>query len=66
MTTILRFVASDNELAETPVVAPPALTPPAVTPPGVAPPGVVHTTSWRPKFHYELIGCGLRGHELLG
>jgi len=30
------------------------------------PPGVVHTTSWRPKLHYELIGCGLRGHALLG
>jgi uncharacterized membrane protein (DUF2068 family) len=27
---------------------------------------VVRTTSWRPKFHYELIGCGLKGHELLG
>ena len=26
----------------------------------------MHTTSWRPKFHYELIGCGLRGHALLG
>ncbi|HEV7791021.1 MAG TPA: DUF2127 domain-containing protein [Pseudonocardia sp.] len=59
-------MASDNELAQTPVAAPPALTPPAVTPPGVPPPGVVHPTSWRPKFHYELIGCGLRGHELLG
>ncbi|HEY0575629.1 MAG TPA: DUF2127 domain-containing protein [Pseudonocardia sp.] len=31
-----------------------------------APPGAVRTTSWRPKFHYELIDCGLRGHELLG
>jgi uncharacterized membrane protein (DUF2068 family) len=27
---------------------------------------VVRTTSWRPAFHYELIGCGLKGHELLG
>lgn len=21
---------------------------------------------WRPRFHYELIGCGLGGHELVG
>ena len=35
--------------------------------PGVEiPPGAVRSTSWRPRFHYELIGCGLRGHELLG
>lgn len=27
---------------------------------------MVRTTSWRPTLHYELIGCGLKGHELLG
>lgn len=31
-----------------------------------APPGVVRPTGWRPKLHYELIACGLGGHELLG
>jgi uncharacterized membrane protein (DUF2068 family) len=30
------------------------------------PPGTVRPRRWRPQFHYELIGCGLRGHELLG
>lgn len=34
--------------------------------PTPAPPGVVRPTGWRPKFHYELIACGLGGHELLG
>jgi uncharacterized membrane protein (DUF2068 family) len=28
-----------------------------------SPPGVLR---FRPRFHYELIGCGLRGHELVG
>ena len=30
-----------------------------------APPGTV-TRRFRPKFHYELIVCGLRGHVLIG
>lgn len=30
------------------------------------PPGTVRPKGVRPRFHYELIGCGLRGHELLG
>ncbi|WP_028922985.1 DUF2127 domain-containing protein [Pseudonocardia acaciae] len=34
--------------------------------PASAPPGVVRPTGWRPRFHYELIACGLGGHELLG
>jgi uncharacterized membrane protein (DUF2068 family) len=30
-------------------------------------PGTVQTTRrFRPEFHYELIACGLRGHELVG
>src|SRR3978361_1919818 len=33
---------------------------------GTAPPGTERGKRLRPKFHYELIGCGLRGHELLG
>jgi uncharacterized membrane protein (DUF2068 family) len=32
----------------------------------VAPPGTEHTRRYRPKLRYELIGCGLHGHELLG
>ncbi|HET9257468.1 MAG TPA: DUF2127 domain-containing protein [Pseudonocardiaceae bacterium] len=35
-------------------------------PPGQPPPGAVRPKGVRPRFHYELIGCGLRGHELLG
>lgn len=41
---------------------------PAVTtlgPAGHRPPGTV-PPSGRPRFHYELLTCGLRGHELLG
>jgi uncharacterized membrane protein (DUF2068 family) len=34
--------------------------------PAVAPPGVVHGPRRFGKFHYELIGCGLTGHRLLG
>jgi uncharacterized membrane protein (DUF2068 family) len=30
------------------------------------PPGSVRPASRLPRFHYELIACGLRGHELLG
>jgi uncharacterized membrane protein (DUF2068 family) len=32
----------------------------------VAPPGTEHPQRYRPKLRYELIGCGLHGHELLG
>lgn len=35
-------------------------------PRGLAPPGTERGKRLRPKFHYELIGCGLGGHELLG
>jgi uncharacterized membrane protein (DUF2068 family) len=30
------------------------------------PPGTEHTRRFRPKLRYELLGCGLHGHELLG
>ena len=30
------------------------------------PPGTVPPARFRPRFHYELLTCGLRGHELLG
>ncbi|WP_433803589.1 DUF2127 domain-containing protein [Actinomycetospora sp. CA-084318] len=30
------------------------------------PPGTVPPARFRPRFHYELITCGLRGHALLG
>lgn len=33
---------------------------------GQAPPGTERPEGVRPRFHYELIGCGLRGHELVG
>jgi uncharacterized membrane protein (DUF2068 family) len=29
-------------------------------------PGTARTRRFRPRFHYELIVCGLRGHELVG
>jgi uncharacterized membrane protein (DUF2068 family) len=29
-------------------------------------PGIEKPARFRTKFHYELIGCGLRGHELVG
>src|SRR5436305_8302548 len=29
-------------------------------------PGITKPQRFRPKFHYELIACGLRGHELVG
>ena len=32
----------------------------------VAPPGTEQPRRYRPKLRYELIGCGLHGHELLG
>ena len=30
------------------------------------PPGTVPPARFRPRFHYELLTCGLRGHRLLG
>lgn len=30
------------------------------------PPGTEKTKRYRPQFRYELIGCGLHGHELIG
>ncbi len=40
----------------------------ANTPPSahVAPPGTERPRRFRPKLRYELIGCGLHGHEILG
>src|ERR1700735_5619776 len=38
-------------------------TPAAAVPP---PPGSERPRRFRPKLRYELIGCGLHGHELLG
>src|ERR1700761_8632415 len=32
----------------------------------VIPPGVERPRRYRPRLRYELIGCGLHGHELLG
>ena len=32
----------------------------------VTPPGAERPRRYRPKLRYELIGCGLHGHELLG
>src|SRR4051794_15205385 len=34
--------------------------------PLVLPPGTARPRRFRPKFHYELIVCGFRGHELVG
>ncbi len=39
--------------------------PEAVSAP-TAPPGTERPRRYRPKLRYELIGCGLHGHELLG
>src|SRR5881396_2023860 len=33
---------------------------------GRTPPGIEKPKRFRPTFHYELIACGLRGHELVG
>jgi uncharacterized membrane protein (DUF2068 family) len=39
----------------------------AAKPPApVPPPGTERPRRYRPKLRYELIGCGLHGHELLG
>ena len=40
-----------------------ASTPPS---PHVAAPGTERPRRFRPKLRYELIGCGLHGHEILG
>jgi uncharacterized membrane protein (DUF2068 family) len=34
--------------------------------PALAPPGSERPRRFRPRLRYELIGCGLHGHELLG
>jgi uncharacterized membrane protein (DUF2068 family) len=34
--------------------------------PSPRPPGTAGTRRFRPKLHYELIGCGLHGHSLVG
>ncbi len=31
-----------------------------------SPPGLAKPQRFRPRFHYELLVCGLRGHELIG
>ena len=35
-------------------------------PPAQSPPGVEKPKRFRPKLHYELIVCGMQGHELVG
>src|ERR1700748_3161656 len=40
-----------------------ASTPPS---PHVAAPGTERPRRFRPRLRYELLGCGLHGHELLG
>jgi len=35
-------------------------------PPHASPPGTEQPRRFRPRLRYELIGCGLHGHELLG
>jgi uncharacterized membrane protein (DUF2068 family) len=37
-----------------------------VSPPTRSLPGVERPSRFRPKFHYELLVCGLAGHELIG
>jgi uncharacterized membrane protein (DUF2068 family) len=32
----------------------------------MTPPGIVKPKRFRPRFHYELLSCGLAGHELIG
>jgi uncharacterized membrane protein (DUF2068 family) len=34
--------------------------------PAHTPPGTVRPARFRPRFHWELLVCGLRGHELIG
>ena len=46
--------------------APPAAPPAMPERPGRALPGTTKPRRFRPRFHYELLVCGLAGHELLG
>src|SRR6059058_6008718 len=39
---------------------------PAAQHPAPPLPGITKPQRFRPEFHYELIACGLRGHELVG
>src|SRR5438105_4960037 len=39
---------------------------PPVSANDASPPGTVRPNRFLPTFHYELLVCGLRGHELLG
>jgi uncharacterized membrane protein (DUF2068 family) len=48
------------------VTAPRADTGPAAVSAPTAAPGTERPRRYRPKLRYELIGCGLHGHELLG
>jgi uncharacterized membrane protein (DUF2068 family) len=45
---------------------PPHADPPPPAPAHVPAPGTERPRRYRPKLRYELIGCGLHGHELLG
>jgi uncharacterized membrane protein (DUF2068 family) len=45
---------------------PPAAGSPAAAPEPVPPPGTERPRRYRPALRYELIGCGLHGHALLG
>jgi uncharacterized membrane protein (DUF2068 family) len=40
--------------------------PAAAGPTGALPPGAERPRRFRPKLRYELVGCGLHGHELVG
>jgi uncharacterized membrane protein (DUF2068 family) len=44
----------------------PATGPTAARPEPAGPPGTERPRRYRPRLRYELIGCGLHGHELLG
>ena len=46
--------------------APPAAPPAMPERPGRALPGTTKPRRFRPRFHYELLACGLAGHELVG
>jgi len=68
MTTGDARPATRSGAAPGPTAGPPIPSGPA-DPPGaklVTPPGAERPRRYRPKLRYELIGCGLHGHELLG
>jgi hypothetical protein len=68
MTTGDSRPATWSGTAPGPTAGPPIPAGPA-DPPGaklVTPPGAERPRRYRPKLRYELIGCGLHGHELLG